>query len=218
MERAAFGPSAIIDIVRQYYTATVTEYGPTHLGVDWDSSASQELRFKQLLRACGATGGFSLNDYGCGYGALAEYLHANVRAFSYHGYDATQAMVEAARGLFARDEYCDFTDDTFALAKADYTVASGVFSVKFDVTVERWKAYVLQSIDVLAAMSTRAFAFNLMRVPADPETRRDYLYYTDPQPFVEYCAQRFAGRVVLLEDYPLEEFTIGVRLPPVSGT
>ena len=218
MERAAFGPAAIIDVVRQYYTATVTEYGPTHLGVDWDSAASQELRFKQLLRACGASDGFSLNDYGCGYGALAEYLHQHVRSFSYHGYDATQAMVEAARGLFAGDAYCDFTDDTFALSKADYTVASGVFSVKFDLAVEQWKTYVLQSIDVLAAMSARAFAFNLMRPPAEASTQRPYLYYTDPQPFVAYCSQRFKGRVVVLEDYPLDEFTIGVRLPPLSGT
>ena len=44
------------------------------LGVDWPNQGSQYLRFVQLLKICDFGQPISLNDFGCGYGALLEYL------------------------------------------------------------------------------------------------------------------------------------------------
>lgn len=64
----------VLDEVRRYYSEKIVEHGPTAKGVDWNDEASQELRFDQLLKLCETARPFSLNDYGCGYGALARYL------------------------------------------------------------------------------------------------------------------------------------------------
>ena len=41
---------ALLRSVEAYYTAKVLAHGPTAHGADWNSEASQHLRFQQLLR------------------------------------------------------------------------------------------------------------------------------------------------------------------------
>jgi len=40
----------ILKDVCEYYTTKVEEFGDTHLGIDWNSKASQYLRFEQLSK------------------------------------------------------------------------------------------------------------------------------------------------------------------------
>ena len=40
----------ILKGVCEYYTTKVEEFGDTHLGVDWNSKASQYLRLEQLSK------------------------------------------------------------------------------------------------------------------------------------------------------------------------
>ena len=66
---------AIYAGIADYYAGRVGRFGPTPFGADWDSEPGQNLRFVQLLRLCeGAPPGWSLNDLGCGYGALWAFL------------------------------------------------------------------------------------------------------------------------------------------------
>ena len=41
---------SILNEVGRYYSRKIQEHGATPAGVDWNSAASQELRFDQLLR------------------------------------------------------------------------------------------------------------------------------------------------------------------------
>src|SRR5215470_13659193 len=85
--------------VRAYYSAKIQRHGPTPRGVDWPNAVSQYLRFAQLLKICDFARPFSLNDFGCGYGALLEYLamrHVDA-AIAYRGVDISPAMIAAAR-------------------------------------------------------------------------------------------------------------------------
>jgi 2-polyprenyl-3-methyl-5-hydroxy-6-metoxy-1,4-benzoquinol methylase len=51
------------------------------------------LRFKELLRMCDPALPLDINDYGCGYGALATFLAESGQPFDYCGYDAAPAMI-----------------------------------------------------------------------------------------------------------------------------
>ena len=64
----------ILDPVQHYYDQKIQAHGATHRGVDWNSPESQRLRFIQLLKVIELSQPFTINDYGCGYGALAAYL------------------------------------------------------------------------------------------------------------------------------------------------
>lgn len=159
--------------VDKYYSAKVAEHGANHRGVDWNSKESQELRFEQLLKVVDALGEpFSINDYGCGYGALRDYLDSRAPDCRYRGFDLSQAMLAAARRTHPNVEAAAFADDASLLSQADYTVASGVFNVRLETEDSVWLDYVLETIGEIAKLSARGFAFNMLTLHSDAERMR----------------------------------------------
>lgn len=201
--------SGFDDILKQvggYYGAKVTARGPTAAGVDWNSEDSQKLRFTQLLKVVNTDGPFSLNDYGCGYGALYEFLKP--REVDYRGFDIAPEMIAHARALYPNAR---FTLDEKSLERADYTVASGIFNVKLQNDPAAWRDYVLHTIDRLAELSQRGFAFNMLTSYSDADKMRPDLYYGDPSFFFDYLKRHHSRHVALLHDYGLYEFTLLCR-------
>jgi SAM-dependent methyltransferase len=198
--------------VDRYYSGKFAEHGASHWGVDWNSTESQELRFEQLLKVVDTGAPFTLNDYGCGYGALAGYLEQRDASFEYTGFDLSPDMIEHARSLYGDRPERRFTISAGELAAADFTVASGIFNVRVGVDEDRWRAYVEETIESLARLSRRGFAFNMLTSYSDPEYMRSDLYYGDPRRYFDLCKRRYSRQVALLHDYGLYEFTILVRL------
>jgi SAM-dependent methyltransferase len=211
VSRASRGRSAILETVARYYSEKLDQFGPTARGVDWNSSQSQRLRFAQLLQIDSNGQDRSLIDYGCGYGALADYLLESGRLWRYTGFDVSEAMIGQARTLHAGREGVSFTTSAAELAPSDYTVASGIFNVRLRHERDIWHEYVLQILDDIDRLALSGFAFNMLSTYSDPELRRADLYYADPAFFFDYCKRRFSPHVTLLHDYPLYEFTIIVR-------
>ncbi|NIK72515.1 cyclopropane fatty-acyl-phospholipid synthase-like methyltransferase [Thermonema lapsum] len=198
--------------VSEYYTNKIKEHGISSQGVDWNSKESQFLRFEQLCKILPAdkTTSFTILDYGCGYGALIEYLMQHYDNFKYIGYDVSDEMINKAKSLFKSEKYL-FTNDENKLNKADYVVASGIFNVKLDTSKEDWKEYILNTLNKLNELSSVAFSFNILTSYSDAEYMRDHLYYADPLFYFDYCKRHFSRNVALLHDYGLYEFTILVR-------
>lgn len=198
--------------VARYYAEKLSTHGNTAQGVDWNSDVSQQLRFSRLLRVLdGGEERRTVLDYGCGYGALAERLISEGRAFGYVGFDVCTPMVVAARAAVG-DPRCEFTDRHDELPRVDYAVASGIFNVRLEASEEQWREHVEATLATLAERSRRGFAFNMLTRYADVERMRDYLYYADPARWFGLCKERYSGNVALLHDYDLYEFTILVRL------
>ena len=197
--------------VEDYYAAKLRKHGPTPLGVDWNSAESQILRFEQLLRVCDVSASFSIIDYGCGYGALVDYLAGKGLEFFYTGYDISADMINKAREIHRECQNCNFISDISNLSMADYTVASGIFNVKLQASDEEWHTYMLNTVERLATLSTKGFAFNALTSYSDPNKRRPDLYYADTLFWFDYCKKHFSRFVALLHDYPLYEFTILVK-------
>jgi SAM-dependent methyltransferase len=202
---------AILERVAHYYGERLRAFGTTPRGVDWNSADSQALRFGRLLQVVEHDGEVSVNDYGCGYGALVDYLDAMGRRLTYCGFDISEPMVGAARARHAASAWCSFVDDPARLLPADYTLASGIFNVKLDHPVDLWREYVLQTLATLETLSRRGFAFNMLSTYSDLDKRRADLFYADPLQMFDVCKRRFSPRVSLLHDYPLYEFTVIVR-------
>jgi SAM-dependent methyltransferase len=195
-----------------YYRAKLLEHGATARGVDWNSEEAQRLRFDQLLRICDGTLPFSINDFGCGYGALVTTLFERAWSFDYRGFDMVEPMIQAARALHGQHPNCVFVTEQDALEPADYTVSSGVFHLKLAAPAAAWQNHVLQALGVIRGLSRRAFAFNLLTTYSDADRMRDHLFYADPCFFFDYCKRTFSRQVALLHDYGAYEFTVLVRL------
>ena len=201
----------VSDVVA-YYEAKLAAYGPTARGVDWRDEASQTKRFEQLARALGlgeSTPRSGILDFGCGYGALVDFL-GNAPA-RYTGFDVSRAMIEAAQSRYSAPNRF-FTTEAREVPSADYSVASGIFSVKMDVAQELWEAYVIDTLDLMASKSTQGFAFNMLTAHSDADRMRADLYYADPHKYFDLCRTRFGRNVAVLHDYDLYEFTLLVRL------
>ena len=186
-------------------------FGATARGVDWNSAESQRLRFDQVLRIDAAPTGRSVNDYGCGYGALLDYLVECGRSWRYAGFDVSESMVARARAGHADCAAATFTTSAADMAPADYTVASGIFNVRLDHSQPAWEEYVLEVLADMDRLSLSGFAFNMLSTYSDQERQRSGLFYGDPAFYFDYCKRRFSPRIALLHDYPLYEFTIIVR-------
>ncbi|GJL65474.1 MAG: putative methyltransferase [Nitrospirales bacterium] len=201
----------ILETVDHYYSQKVRNHGPTAQGVDWNSTESQELRFEQLLTVCNETQAISLNDYGCGYGALIEYLTRQGYAFRYCGFDISDDMLATANALYGQQKDQKFTQDASCLQVMDYTIASGIFNVRLKTNHDEWKTYVLHTLDTINELSEKGFAFNMLTKYSDQEHMRPTLYYADPCMIFDHCKTRFSRHVALLHDYGLYEFTMIVR-------
>ena len=204
----------ILETVERYYADRLAQFGPTPRGADWNSAESQLLRFDRLLAALeegGDAADASLVDYGCGYGALLDVLRSRGRRLWYHGFDISSAMIEAAKTRHAADERATFTTELSAVPRAHCTLASGIFNVRLGHGVDQWHEYVMETLAAMDALSTRAFAFNMLSTYSDVDRRRDDLFYADPLSMFDACKRRFSSRVALLHDYPLYEFTLIVR-------
>ena len=198
--------------VANYYTEKLAEHGQTPRGVDWNGEESQLLRFKQLCKIIeGTTEAYSLNDLGCGYGALLDFLDDNYRLRTYCGIDVSDDMVRAAQARYMTDPRARFIAAATPDASADYGIASGIFNVRLGRSDEEWLDYLQATLSKLDRTSRLGFAFNCLTSYSDEDKKRDYLYYADPCKLFDLCKRRYSKQVALLHDYGLYEFTILVR-------
>lgn len=197
--------------ISDYYSRKLEQHGKTSKGVDWNSDESQALRFQQLCKIISTKEKFSLNDVGCGYGALLEFLINQYRNFAYHGFDLSDDMINAATESHDNHRNARFVTAREPDTISEYGIASGIFNVRLNYEDDVWFDYIASTLDILDQTSKLGFAFNCLTSYSDLNKKRDYLYYADPCQLFNLCKQRYSLNVALLHDYELYEFTILVR-------
>jgi SAM-dependent methyltransferase len=198
--------------VEAYYSARVSKYGATPLGVDWSCQATQNLRFVQLLRICDFSMPFALNDVGCGYGALCAFLHMRYpeARIDYLGVDLSRAMIGRARRRFAGP------DRRFVVRKAspriaDYSVASGIMNVTVGHCRSMWEDFVAAVLRDMRRTSRRGFSVNFISDTPSNGSLPAVLYRTSAQPWIRYCESELGCSVETVGDYGMKEFTLLAR-------
>jgi SAM-dependent methyltransferase len=201
------------ETVGAYYSEKLKRHGTAPRGVDWSSTASQFLRFAQLVKICDVSRPFSLNDFGCGYGALLAYLadrHASAEV-AYRGIDIAPDMIAAARHRWRQVPRAEFAVGSGCGRVADYSIASGVFNVRLGWPLAAWEAYVESILSDLHASSRIGFGVNFMSPLAD-EAAGENLYRAKPERWIGFCRDRLGCDVEHVAGYGLPEFTLLVRL------
>jgi len=203
--------------IDRYYSRKVNIHGPTPAGVDWPCLPTQELRFEQLLRVCGLQTPFSLNDIGCGYGALLAFLakrHAQAERIDYLGVDLSAAMVAQARLLWHQRPQTEFLAASASPRVADYSVASGIFNVKLDQPRALWESFIARTLADMHRTSRVCFAINFLAPLAGGEAGPPELYRAAPEHWQRHCEQALGVRVEVLQAYGLQdEYTLLIRAP-----
>ncbi len=211
MPSAATGSFApVLAGVRDYYTSKVARHGPTALGVDWPCSVTQELRFTQLLELCDFSAPFTLNDLGCGYGALLAYLasHHRGKKVDYLGMDVSELMIRHARRRWRRRAGTALVVTDRCPRSADYSVASGIFNVKLNQPLGAWESLVARTLQDLRRHSRRGFAVNFLSPAGEGVPHIPELYRAPIGRWLRYCESELGCSVRVLDDYGLQEYTL----------
>ena len=197
--------------VEELYTHNLAEHGTSSKAVGWNTEDCQTLRFDKLAYMVDGSAPYSVNDFGCGYGAQLQYLQGLGHEVSaYYGYDLSADMLAKASDVL-RNTATDIhlfqhgNVDT----KADYAFVSGTFNVRFESNNEAWETFIQDTLANLFAHSNKGVAFNMLTKYADWE--EPHLYYGDPCFWFDYCKKHFTKHVAILHDYPLWEWTLVMR-------
>jgi SAM-dependent methyltransferase len=196
--------------IERLYSENLQKYGIDSRSVGWRDAESQRLRFEKLVEVVeDREAPLTVTELGCGYGAMFRYLiDSGFHVSAYAGYDISPAMLEAASS-FVKDGRAEFFQAEAINRMADYAFASGIFNVKFDLEENLWQRHVEQTLRNMHDYSRRGFAFNLLTTYVD--YREVHLYYGNPSYFFDFCKRNFSKKVILLHDYGLWEWTIGVK-------
>lgn len=199
--------------IERYYTQKIKNHGPTPLGVDWPCLPTQQLRFVQLLRLCDFANPFSLNDIGCGYGAMLAFLAKRHRGktIDYLGVDLSPAMIAEAHQRWRKRRETKFAVANASPRMADYSVASGIFNVKLNQPEALWTQFIEKTLAAMHATSRRGFAVNFLAPLAEGAVVRPELYRAPPALWTRYCEQTFGAAVEVLENYGMREYSLLVR-------
>lgn len=209
------GPSEPLAAVRgdvgRYYSDRLGRFGPTPLGVGWTCLPTQELRFVQLAKLFGGDGTFSLNDIGCGYGALLAYLRKRHRSarVDYLGLDLSQAMVDEAQRKWKKAAGARFAVSADSYRVADYCVASGIFNVRLAHDRTMWERFVSQTIAQMYGRCRHGAAVNFLAEDAGLDDVAEH-YRCTPHTWTAF-ARTLGASVELRDGYGMPEFTLLLR-------
>lgn len=197
--------------VEQWYTDALQEHGIDAKGVGWGNSVDHKLRFDKLCEVIDRKDEkFSINDLGCGYGSLYHHLTANKKIITqYYGYDISEDMLIEAKKLLPATDNIIYSNSPKLSTKADYTITSGIFNVRFEETDKKWEEYILHVLHNMDDFSEKGFSFNLLTSYVDWKDKK--LYYADPCFYFNYCKKNFSKKITLLHDTHLYEWTMIVK-------
>jgi SAM-dependent methyltransferase len=200
--------------LKEFYDKNLESHGPGAQGVGWKNQEAQLIRFEQLSKLLPLQKTFSINDLGCGVGDFADYLQQKgYEGFTYTGYDVLQEMVTLAKDKHISQSHLTFEliKDAGEIREAHFTMASGIFNLRYANTDKHWLAYIINNLHQMNEKSSKGFAFNALTKYSDKDKMQDYLYYSDPLYLFDYCKKHFSRNVALLHDYNQYDFTILVR-------
>ena len=197
--------------IEKLYSENFDKFGIDSKSVGWNSPESQQLRFEKLMSVAAdlLNKEFSINELGCGYGQLFKYCEANnYRLSQFNGYDISEKMLDAARKYINSDK-ANYYKESKIFTKADYTITSGIFNVKFEKQKSNWENYIKDTLVNMFENSTIGISFNLLTKYVDFESEN--LYYADPAFYFDFCKKELSRYVNLIHDYKLFEWTIVVK-------
>ena len=200
--------------VKNYFQKLIIKYGADPSAMDYNSAYAQETRFEQLAKVIVPEKPYTVLDFGCGYGAMADWFQRAGFSFEhYYGYDIVEESLKVGREKFPNDSRITFHSSLDDIPVCDYLFASGIFNMKLEADYEEWTSYVIDTLETFNQKTSRGFAVNFLTSYSDPErmAERPDLYYADPCRMFDYCRRHFARNVALLHDYKIWDFAILVR-------
>lgn len=198
---------------REYYRELFHRYGDSPKAMQWTDRDSQIHRLAVLLVIIdnALNSDTRILDFGCGTGALQEFLQQLRIRTKYTGVDIVPEFLAAGAAKFPDDRFCfqdEIAEETF-----DYIFISGTFNVndgrneQFIADTLRW---CFDRVEPSNNLGSKGIAFNLLSTYVDYQSPD--LFYKSPESIVQFIKSEFGSscRFSLRNDYSLIS---GVDIP-----
>jgi len=203
----------LLEPVLDSYERSLAAYGADPRSAYWKDADRQVQRYQILSRLfdkADRNGGITVTDFGCGYGALFDFLKDRpvMTGSRYVGVDISAKMIDEAKRRIA-DPRATFIRHMILTEDTDYTFVCGTYNMSMDADPGDWAAYVRASLTQLWSRTRKALGFNMLR--SDAVEQYPSLYYAEPQAFLDYCREALSPNVELFDNRPLPDWTIFIR-------
>ena len=197
---------ALLAPVARTFSRGLQAFGTHHKALAWHDAERMERRFqifRGLIADIPAERAITVNDHGCGYGAMFEAFR-NVPALTrYHGTDISPEMVAAARQRVG-DPRASFEVSHVATQDADYSFVSGTWNMKMWADDVEWRVLVLANLAHLWSRTRVALGFNMLST-RNP-VREPTLYYADPEDVLGFCRRELTTNLRTVDRLEPSEF------------
>ena len=136
----------LLEPVNRVFSKSVKIHGSKPKAVAWSNQERQFRRFQifaRLFPLIPSETSFSINDLGCGYGAMfAAYKDLpEFKNASYYGYDISiEMLLEAKKHL--NDPRASWIQSHLATEEADFSFVSGTYNLNMDADKDQWRTYI----------------------------------------------------------------------------
>jgi SAM-dependent methyltransferase len=199
--------------VARSYEWSIHKYGPIHRAAAWRDKKRQQRRFDiftGLLAYDTNRDNVTINDLGCGYGAMFDTFRKlpQFNNGTYFGYDISKSMIKAAE-IKISDPRALFILNHKATENADYSFVSGTYNMKMAANEDEWLGYIEESIGQLWSKTKISMGFNMLNI--ESPLRENTLYYADPAHFMNFCQKNLKANVRMINLLHPNEFVIFIR-------
>ena len=199
--------------VARSYEWSIHKYGPIHRAAAWRDEKRQQRRFDiftGLLAYDTNRDNVTINDLGCGYGAMFDTFRKlpQFNNGTYFGYDISKSMIKAAE-IKISDPRALFILNHKATENADYSFVSGTYNMKMAANEDEWLGYIEESIGQLWSKTKISMGFNMLNI--ESPLRENTLYYADPAHFMNFCQKNLKANVRMINLLHPNEFVIFIR-------
>jgi len=200
----------LLDPVARTFTRGLAVFGAHHKALAWHDEERMQRRFqifRGLIADIPEDRPVTINDHGCGYGAMFESFRdlPALKRGRYYGTDISREMVEEARRRIP-DPRAVFEVSHVATHDADYSFVSGTWNMKMWAEDGEWRAFVLGNLKDLWSRTRVALGFNMLSVK-NP-WREPTLYYADPEDVVGFCRRELTQNVRTVDRLEPREFVV----------
>lgn len=207
-------PSQLPDVlvnVAHTFNLGIRTFGAHHKALAWHDAERMQRRFDifaGLIMDIPEERPISVNDHGCGYGAMFDSFK-NLKAMKhgrYYGYDISPDMIVEARKRIP-DPRAEFLVSHVATEEADYSFVSGTWNMKMWAKNDEWRDFVYENLRDLWSKTRVALGFNMLST-TNPAHHEETLYYADPAHMIEFCRRELSPNVRRVDRLEPREFVV----------
>ena len=200
--------------ITKTFTDRFANYGPRPEASLWFCSKRQHARFeiiRDIIDNNRNQNHFTINDIGCGYGALLDYILKYQKKYltSYNGFELAQNLIDFCENKYSAFDFSRFQLGIKNISSADFCVMSGTFNYAPHTSLEAWRNYLKHQLKKIWNVTDNSMVFNLM-IENVAKISDSHICYEELPKILSFCNNQFGNSQVIKDHRLPREVTIVV--------